>query len=419
MDQDSLDVGLIFQSIGEKARIFFCACSKYICDGFGILKRSISCDFDPDDYLDVPQIIRRHGYPSESHVIESEDGYLTKVHRIPGTKQGNTGGQPIFLQHGLLGSSIDWIVNDGNNALAFLLADQGYDVWMGNSRGNTYARGHVSLNVNTVQFWNFSWHEMGTKDLPAILYHISNITKKPGEIIYIGHSMGTTMAFVFSSVLPEMAKNLKLIVAMAPTAYMTHAQSPIKYLAPFANDVNWVLKNLGVKIFLPNSKVLRFLSYGCTKKYTKKICDTLVFALAGFDGSEFNTALLPKLLSHDPAGTSTKTPLHYAQEIQNEGNFQQFDYGLEGNMRQYGTPNPPQYDLKKIKVPMHLIYAENDKLTSYIDVERLSEVLPNVVGMVKVPSKKFSHGDFVFGKNVYELVYEPLMRVLSNYTMKN
>lgn len=77
---------------------------------------------------------------------------------------------------------------------------------------------------------------MGIHDLPAVLYHISNITEKPGEIIYIGHSMGTTMFFAFSSINPHASKMVKLMIALAPVAYMTHIKSPIKYLAPFSSD---------------------------------------------------------------------------------------------------------------------------------------------------------------------------------------
>lgn len=51
-------------------------------------------------------MIRRAGYPAESHVIETDDGYLLTLHRIP----GEHGSKPIFLQHGLLGSSADWII---------------------------------------------------------------------------------------------------------------------------------------------------------------------------------------------------------------------------------------------------------------------------------------------------------------------
>lgn len=77
---------------------------------------------------------------------------------------------------------------------------------------------------------------MGTKDLPAALYHVSNETNRYGEILYVGHSMGTTQFFVFASMLPQVAKNVKLMTALAPTAFMAHIRSPIRYLTPFVYD---------------------------------------------------------------------------------------------------------------------------------------------------------------------------------------
>ncbi|XP_050294889.1 lipase member K-like isoform X1 [Anthonomus grandis grandis] len=372
------------------------------------------CKFDPDENLDVPQIIRRHGYPSESHVIESPDGYLLRVHRIPGNKDGQTGGQPVYLQHGLMGSSADFVLN-GNNTLAFYLADNGYDVWLGNARGNIYSRGHVSLPLSSPKYWNFSWHEMATVDLPATLYHISNNTGKPGEIIYIGHSMGTTMSFVLASTLPQVAKNLKLIVSLAPTVFMTHLRSPIRYLTPFAYDINWIAKYLGINELAPTNKVLKLLSYECVLKFTKEICSNLLFVIAGFNKNEFDIHTLPKIVSHDPAGASTKTLIHYSQEIRSGGNFQQFDYGPKGNMIKYGTLTPPLYKLENIKRPIYLMYAPNDILTSYIDVERLAKNLTTVAGLYKIPSDTFGHVDFIFGKNAFTYVYEPLVKFLSGY----
>lgn len=78
---------------------------------------------------------------------------------------------------------------------------------------------------------------MGTRDLPAVLFYVGNVTEKYGEIIYVGHSMGTTMFFVFSSIFPKAAENVKLMVGMAPIAFMSHVQSPIRYFAPYSNDI--------------------------------------------------------------------------------------------------------------------------------------------------------------------------------------
>jgi len=76
----------------------------------------------------------------------------------------------VFLQHGVLASSESFVLL-GNDSSAFRLADKGYDVWMGNSRGNVYSRKHSSLDPDDDNdhstFWDFSFFEMAKYDLPA------------------------------------------------------------------------------------------------------------------------------------------------------------------------------------------------------------------------------------------------------------
>lgn len=89
---------------------------------------NLNCDFNPDDYLNVPQIIKRHGYPSESHIIKTLDGYLLTVFRISGSKDGKKGGQPVLLQHGLSGDSAPWVICDNNSLGMYFFITTSYKI---------------------------------------------------------------------------------------------------------------------------------------------------------------------------------------------------------------------------------------------------------------------------------------------------
>ena len=41
-----------------------------------------------------------------------------------------------------------------------MLANKGYDVWIGNTRGNFYSSKHVNMTENDPDFWKYSFDEM-------------------------------------------------------------------------------------------------------------------------------------------------------------------------------------------------------------------------------------------------------------------
>ena len=71
---------------------------------------------------------------------------------------------------------------------------KGYDVWLGNVRGNTYSLRHEKYNVKSSAFWNFSFDEMAKFDLPSMLMYVLNVTKEE-QLYYVGHSQGTMIIF--------------------------------------------------------------------------------------------------------------------------------------------------------------------------------------------------------------------------------
>ena len=92
--------------------------------------------------------------------MTTDDGYVITIQRIPAGRKEVFTDVPkpvIFLQHGLLCSSSNWVTNLPNESFAFILADAGFDVWLGNVRGNTYGLHHLKYPVHSDEFWDFRY----------------------------------------------------------------------------------------------------------------------------------------------------------------------------------------------------------------------------------------------------------------------
>lgn len=371
--------------------------------------------YNPDTSLTTPELIAKYGYPAESHTVVTDDGYILTLHRIPSSKRVAQK-SPVLLQHGLLCSSADWVISGPDEGLAYLLADRGYDVWLGNARGNVYSRKHVDLRPSDKKFWDFSWHEMGVSDLPAVIDYILQTTGSE-QIFYGGHSMGTTMFYVMASERPEYNTKIRAMISLAPVAFMSHLKSPMIQLASKVGDeLKWLLDLMGVYEFLPHSDLLSLIGEALCNDHaiTADLCANVLFLIAGFDSPQLNKTLLPVILGHTPAGASTKQLLHYGQEVES-GKFRQYDYGLVGNLLKYGRINPPDYDLSKVTAPLAVYYSDNDWLSAVKDVDKLSEKVPNLVEKFHVPLEKFNHLDFLWAIDVDVVVYEDVIKLLENY----
>lgn len=367
---------------------------------------------DPDVFRNVSQLVTSKGYPCEEYTVLTKDGYLLGIQRIPHGRHSPTPlHQPrpvVFLQHGVLGSSSNWVVNLANESLGFLLADAGFDVWMGNSRGNTYSSRHIKLSPMCEEFWKFSFDEMAEYDIPAV---IDFILAKTGQrdLFYVGHSQGTLIAFAMLSENPDMAKKIKLFVALGPVTAPYHMISPIKYLVHFPDEIMYLI--LGRKDVLPSDLIIKFLSDTlCKERVTRAVCTNIVFLFAGYDLNNLNVTRMPVYLSHTPAGTSVQDIVHFAQLVKYK-KFQKYDYGsVSENKYHYGQATPPVHNVSKITTPVVLFSGEKDWLAVPKDVKILQSRLTNLKGSHVF--KDWNHLDFIWGVDAYNVLYKHIIQLL-------
>ena len=120
-----------------------------------------------------------------------------------------------------------------------MLANQGYDVWLGNSRGNKHSRNHTKYNPNkNKEFWEFTFQHMADFDLPAVFKYVYERTKQ--KMHYIGHSQGTIQMHVALSKRNPIIENIiDKYFAFGPVAYVKHAKSHLLTLLDKSPLLEW------------------------------------------------------------------------------------------------------------------------------------------------------------------------------------
>ncbi|XP_077607999.1 lysosomal acid lipase/cholesteryl ester hydrolase [Crocuta crocuta] len=369
---------------------------------------------DPETNMNVSEIISYWGFPSEEHFVETTDGYILCLHRIPHGRKNRFDKDPkpvVFLQHGLLADSSNWVTNLPNSSLGFILADAGFDVWMGNSRGNTWSRRHRTFSVSQEEFWAFSYDEMANYDLPASINFILNKTGQE-QVYYVGHSQGTTIGFIAFSEIPELARKIKIFFALAPVASVKFAPSPLTKLGEFPDSL---LKHLfGVKQFLPQNSFLKWLStHICSHVILKELCGNAFFILCGFNEGNLNMSRVPVYVSHSPAGTSVQNILHWSQVIKSQ-KFQAFDWGSRAkNYFHYNQTSPPLYNVRNMPVPTTVWSGGRDSLADVNDVSMLLPQITNVLYSKFFP--EWEHLDFLWGLDAPWRLYDDMVNLMRKY----
>ncbi|KAK0408515.1 hypothetical protein QR680_004002 [Steinernema hermaphroditum] len=373
---------------------------------------------DPEVKMDTIEIIKRWGYPAERVDVTTADGYVLELHHIPhGRNATKARKRPvIFLQHGLECDSSNWIVNLPHQSAGFVFADAGFDVWMGNVRGNTYGR--KSLKTMEKNFWDFSFDEHIRYDLPAMIDAVLKRTRQD-SLYYVGHSQGTLIMFAKLSQDPQFAKKIKKFFALAPV-------NTINYITGFGDMIisainkkvfRTLLSKFDLEIDLPDF-VKPWTGILCGNWMISSLCAKSMHWLAGPNTDQLNRTRLPVIVSHGTAGTSLKNMRHWGQ-LKKSGKLQMFDYGDE-NFSKYKMATPPFYDISKVNVDTYLYWGDMDNLADKQDIRE--SILPWISrhilkGNTEFPD--FNHMDFIWGSRATEKIYKPIVDIVNDDVRKH
>ncbi|KAL3247015.1 hypothetical protein MRX96_057307, partial [Rhipicephalus microplus] len=276
----------------------------------------------------------------------------------------------------------------------FLLADAGFDVWLVNTRGVPQSNRHVNLTTNDKRFWNWSFEEIGTQDLPAVIDYIMNVTNFT-KVGLLTTSQGTTASLVLLSMRPEYNQKVNILVGYALVANVTHFTSPMRWLVPFSKLVKAVNDFFTHGGFLVSNAVRqKKVAWMCDHRFFRNLCYKPLAFLYGKNPKQYNSMYKAR-------------------------NFVRFDYG-KNNTVIYGHGYPPPYPLENISVHFAVYRGDGDIFANPQDVHDLTERLRCILVVNQtVPDPQFGHLDFIYGYNATEILHRHMVELFVNCTSTN
>ncbi|KAF9653846.1 lipase [Thelephora ganbajun] len=363
------------------------------------------------------------GYEFEEHVMLTKDGYLLGLHRLctpKGALRTSIGIQTnkpvVYLHHGLLMNSEVWVcLTSPERALPFVLVDLGFDVWLGNNRGNKYSKKSIKYDPNSKEFWNYSIDDFAWHDIPDSINYILDITKAR-NLSYIGFSQGSAQAFAALSIHPQLNQKVNVFIALAP------AMSPTGLAAPVVDGLMKASPTLmylvfGRKAILSSTPLWNNIIY--PPLFTNVIDKCLDF-LFSWKSANISPDQKSAAYSHLYSFTSTKSVVHWFQ-IMRCGRFIMYDdddlevsvpYQRNGSPASSGPTAycPARFPTKNISSPIVLLYGDSDSL---VDINLMLKELP--ANSIAIALEGYEHLDVLWGRSVDKDVFPKVIDTLIHH----
>jgi len=167
-------------------------------------------------------------------------------------------------------SSDSWLIQEDPISIPLRLIKEGYDVWLGNIRGNKYSSKHLFKSKDEPDFYNFGVDEAAIYDFPAFINFALNKSNKK-DLVLLCHSQSTSFlaAAMGDYKTSSIIKNkIRKAILLNPTINLSGIQRYwIKWLGPIVERViqpsTWMIYPIIEKVVFPNY----FFPGSCEWKY--------------------------------------------------------------------------------------------------------------------------------------------------------
>ncbi|KAL5080615.1 hypothetical protein RYX36_009036 [Vicia faba] len=353
--------------------------------------------------------ITPQGYKCQEFEVITKDGYILSIQRIPEGRSelssNVTKKETVVIQHGIMMDGSSWFMNSPSQNLPMILADDGFDVWITNTRGSKYSRNHTSLDPSNEKYWDWSWDELVSDEMPAIIDFVFNQTGQ--KINYLGHSLGTLVALVSLSE-GNWINQVKSVALLSPIAYLKNMKTKLGVMsANYVYGKKFTPRDI-TEFDPKGQRVLDFVD-GICNHYGLN-CNNLFSALTG-ENCCLDEAAFVRFMKVEPQPTSNKNVIHIAHIFLSDS-LAKFDYGRPHlNRFHYGQSKPPIYDLSNIPndIPIFMSYGGHDALSDPVDVNKLLSIhfQNHDKGKLSVQFiEEYAHADYMMAENANELVYK-------------
>lgn len=355
------------------------------------------------DIISLGQIA---GVDVTSHHTLTKDGFSLVMHRLQSQQQcspkKNDKKCVVLIIHGLMQSS-EALLCGGSNSIGATLSNEGYDVFLGNNRGNKYSYKHMTFDRKDEQYWNFSLDDLVKYDVPAMIEYICSYTNSK-NIVCIGFSNGSAQLLAALSTNSRLNDAVSLCIALSPAAKAKgFSNKHLSNLLTKDNINRNVFRICGKKAMFSSSVYLwqKLL----TTQAFQSIVQKSMKIIFGWSSSNISHSRRVEMFRHIFSDSSVKSVAQWFQIIKRKALS---TYAADG------SDDSKVYEISNIKTNVAVFAGGSDALIDPYIVEEELKKNNNHISTHIEPS--YEHLDLIWADDAHVKIFPKVMKLLEKHT---